>query len=179
MRVLRVVPCAVLAALLAGCAGEPLTPTEDAVGPAFAVGGTNRPFRADLSGIVHWQYDWADPDCPVLTVWDGPGTASHLGTVHHQGTHCAPVTKPTYENGQWEFTAANGDRLVFEYGGWPAAISASLPLPAQIVGGTGRFADATGTIYLVDLTLVGEWGDDGNPIEPWYAWWSFEGTISY
>ncbi|MDH3289443.1 MAG: hypothetical protein OEO20_03545 [Gemmatimonadota bacterium] len=177
MRVLRLVPCAMLAVLLVSCADEPLMPTGESLGPAFAVGGTDRPFKADLSGTAVWEYDWADPVCPVTTVSDGWGTMTHLGTVHHHSTHCAPVTKPTYENGHWEFTAANGDVLVLEYGGWPAGLP--LPLPLQVVGGTGRFTDASGTIYLVDIKLVGEWGDDGNPIEPWYAWWTLEGTISY
>lgn len=177
MRCLRVVPCAVLAALLVACGDEPLTPTQDALSPAFAVGGTDRPIKADLSATVTWEYDWADPDCPVTTVSDGWGTMSHLGKVHHHQTHCAAVTKPTYENGHWEITAANGDQLVLEYGGWPANLP--LPLPTQVVGGTGRFADASGTIYLVDFKIVGEWGDDGNPIEPWYVWFTLEGTISY
>jgi hypothetical protein len=179
MRMLAVVPMAALAVLLAGCTDDPVAPPEDVLTPAFAVGGTDRPFKADLSGTVHWQYDWTDPDCPVTTVSDGWGTITHLGEVHHHSTHCAPVTKPTYENGHWVFTAANGDQLIAEYGGWPASISASLPLPLQVVGGTGRFADASGTIYLVGLKLVGEWGDDGNPIEPWYATWKLEGAISY
>ena len=52
-------------------------------------------------------------------------------------------------------------------------------MPGQVVGGTGQFADASGTIYLVDIRIEGEWGDDGLPIEPWYAWWTLEGSISY
>jgi hypothetical protein len=179
MRALSLTPIAALAVLLVGCGAEPLNPDDALVSPAFAIGGTDRPFKADLSGTVVWEYDWADPDCPVTTVSDGWGTVTHLGTVHHRSTHCAPVTKPTYENGHCELTAANGDVLVLEYGGWPANVRASLPLPMQVAGGTGRFADASGTIYVVGLTLVGEWGDDGNPIEPWYAWWTLEGTISY
>ncbi len=34
---------------------------------------------------------------------------------------------------------------------------------ARRVGGSGRFADAYGTFYLIDFA---EWGDDGLPIEP-------------
>jgi len=179
MRVMRLVPCALLATVLAGCADQPLMPAEDSTNSAFAVGGTDRPFKAALSVEVHWQYDWADPVCPVLTMWAGSGTASHLGEVYVQGAHCAPITRPTYENGHWELTAANGDVLTLEYGGWPANLRASLPLPMQVANGTGRFADASGTIYVDDFKLVGEWGDDGNPIEPWYGWFSFEGAISY
>ncbi|MDH3459095.1 MAG: hypothetical protein OER90_19820 [Gemmatimonadota bacterium] len=177
MCVLRGVSLAALAALVAGCGTEPLTPTDELVSPAFAVGGTDRPITATLSATVHFEYDWADPVCPVTTVSDGSGTVTHLGLVHHHQTHCAPVTKPTYENGHWELTAANGDQLVLEYGDWPAGLP--LPLPTQVVGGTGRFAKASGTINIVSLRLEGEWGDDGNPIEPWYAWWTLEGTISY
>ncbi|MDH3459096.1 MAG: hypothetical protein OER90_19825 [Gemmatimonadota bacterium] len=179
MRVLRGVPFAALAALVAGCGTEPLNPADELVSPAFAVGGTDRPFKADLSGTAVWEYDWLDPDCPVTTVSDGWGTVSHLGQVHHHWTHCAPVTKPTYEDGHLVITAANGDQLICEYGGWPAAVGASLPLPIQVVGGTGRFADASGTIYLAAFKIEGEWGDDGLPIEPWYAWWTLEGMISY
>jgi hypothetical protein len=126
---------------------------------------------------VTWDYDWDDPVCPVTTVSVGSGTVSHLGQVHFRWTHCAPITTTTYENGHLALTAADGDQLVCEYGGWPSDLP--LPLPMQVVGGTGRFASATGTIYMVDVQITGEWGDDGNPIEPWYATWKLEGSISY
>jgi hypothetical protein len=171
------VPCAALAVLLVSCADAPLMPVDESLGPSFAVGGTDRPFSAFLPSTVTFEYDFSDPVCPITTKWAGTGNVTHLGRVFHTASHCAAATLPTYENGHWEIFAANGDQLVLEYGGWPADLP--LPLPLQVVGGTGRFADASGTVYLVDFAIEGEWGDDGNPIEPWYAWHKLEGTISY
>jgi hypothetical protein len=177
MRVLRLIPVAAFVALLVACGAEPLNPADAMPSPAFARAGTDRPFSAFLPSTVTWEYDWSDPVCPITTKWSGTGNATHLGTVFHTASHCAAVTLPTYESGHWEIIAPNGDKLVLEYGGWPANLP--VPLPLQVVGGTGRFADASGTVYLVDFAIEGEWGEDGNPIEPWYAWHRLEGTISY
>jgi hypothetical protein len=90
-------------------------------------------------------------------------------------THCPPVGHTGYTNGLVVFTAANGDQLVGEY----EDLDAEAPFVMEIVDGTGRFADASGTISLVNFVATGEWGDDGLPIQPWSWWGVVDGAISY
>lgn len=172
-------------------AGSPTAPSMDVPAPAVqvtdasepmnevvtsAAGGTDRPLKGRVSGTLIFEFDWTDPDCPVTTVTDAGGNMTHLGRVSSHWTHCAPVTKPLYTNGHVVFTAANGDQLVGEYTDESAS---ALPWTIHVVGGTGRFADASGTIYMVDFDASGEWGDDGLPIQPWSFWAILEGAISY
>jgi hypothetical protein len=181
MRVLKVVPMAALAALLAGCADEPLTPTEDALSPAFAVGGTDRPTKGEMSGELTFVWDLSNAECPLTTVYDAWGTMSHLGNVYVHGSHCPPAgTLPYYSNGHVVFTAASGDQLVGEYEDPdPTTPTFDVPAPIAIVGGTGRFEGASGTIYVAKLVLEGEWAAPGIPLEPWYITLGYQGAISY
>ena len=151
----------------------------DANGPTngvatSAVGGTNRPLKGRLSGTVIFEVDWSDLDCPVTTVTEAGGKMTHLGRVSSHWTHCAPVTQPVYTNGHVVFTAANGDQLVGEYSDELAP-----PWTIHVVGGTGRFADASGTISLVEFDASGEWDENGMPISPWSFWGVLKGAISY
>jgi hypothetical protein len=160
---------------------EPAVRAADGRGPTnevgtSAAGGTNRPLKGRLAGTLIFEFDWANPDCPVTTVTDAGGNMTHLGKVSSRWTHCAPVTQPLYTNGHVVFTAANGDQLEGEYTDESAS---ALPWTIHVVGGTGRFADASGTIDLVDFDASGEWGPDGLPIQPWSWWGVLEGAISY
>lgn len=175
MRYLRVVLYALLAVPLTGCGDEPLSPTEDLPRPEFAVGGTDRPISGEMSGELTFLFDWDDMECPVSTVTDAWGTMSHLGKVHSRWSHCPPVGHPGYTNGLVVFTAANGDQFVGEY----EDLDAEPPTVIEIVDGTGRFEDASGTIYLLEFVASGEWGDDGLPIGQWSWWGIVEGTFSY
>jgi len=97
-------------------------------------------------------------DCPDGTVWryvsEGSGRLLHLGRVGVVVTHCTRFTSPTtgaFGQGTMTFTAANGDVLVlnhwgtFELVGGPAGPMYSyIDLHWEVVGGTGRFAGATG-----------------------------------
>jgi hypothetical protein len=140
-------------------------------------GGTDRPIKADLSGTLTFEFDWEDPYCPVTTITETFGTMSHLGTVEAIWEHCPPVypDHEGYRNGHVVFTAANGDQLEGAYENVD-----DLPWPIEITGGTGRFDDASGTIYLADFDAIGEWDETtGLPIQPWDWWGILEGSISY
>jgi hypothetical protein len=86
--------------------------------------------------------------CPDLTVQiQGPGTATHLGRLTTDQSHCATPTSLAFTDGLFTLTAANGDQLRGSYSG------VFVPLDPPIfsiygqfafTGGTGRFADATG-----------------------------------
>ncbi len=180
MRCLRVALGALLVATLAGCGNEPLTPTEELI-PALAKGGTDRPCKGNMSGELTFEWDFSNEECPLTTVYDGWGNMTHLGKVHVHGSHCPPAgTVPYYTNGQMVITAANGDQIFFEYEDPdPSTPVFDIPAPIDIVGGTGRFADASGTLNHIELVLEGEWEAPGVPIEPWYFWNAYEGAISY
>ncbi len=161
--------------------------------PAIAApGGTDRPFKADLVGEV--TFEFGTEYCAVtfpgpLTHTQSQGYATHLGRVDSAADHCP--TDPTsggFILGEWTLVAANGDEVFFVYEN-PAGLN---PFPVVIDGGTGRFADATGTVSVAfgftpqflppDVCQPGT--DPTNPlcfdvVTPWPWWASIEGTISY
>jgi hypothetical protein len=157
---------------------------------AFAVasaaadtGGTDRPFTATMAGAA-----WAVPDSSCLTYPYSPGVrthseasgvASHLGLVSMTGSHC-PLLDGRSVGGQMTLVAANGDELYMTFEGVSDPVG--LPPPGTvitftsdnvIVGGTGRFANATGEVHetvLVTFTGLGT---------PWPFTRTSYGTLSY
>jgi hypothetical protein len=106
--------------------------------------GTDRPLKATISGTVSLTVATG-----VFTS-DASGESSHLGkyTVHLQG-QVGPTPQGTYAgSGSITWVAANGDELTGTFD-----LSTDRPPPAPhtttleiaIKGGTGRFADASGT----------------------------------
>ena len=80
------------------------------------------------------------------------------------------------------FTAANGDQVEADY----ATADGELPWDLDVVGGTGRFQRATGTLKLDRFEADGEWACEGAgdeevclPIEPWSWEASISGRLSY
>lgn len=148
-----------------------------ASGAAAARHGTDRPFGGSMTGELTWEFDWNDPECPVTTITEATGQLLHLGRATSYWTHCPPAVEgqTAYTNGHVTFTAANGDQLVGEY----EDADGYAPFVVDVVGGTGRFANATGVIELIWFEAVGEWGSDDLPIEPWFWAGEFAGSISY
>ena len=133
--------------------------------------GADRPLKGSLSGSVNFL---PTENCPIITtVADTSGTMSHLGKVESHWEHCPPIIEPFYTNGHAVFIAANGDELEAEYGG-----DFGSPFILDVVGGSGRFENATGTI-IADFVAEGEFGEDGIPINPWTVTMDLSGTISY
>ena len=153
---------------------------------AFAVsvvaadtGGADRPFTGKLTGAA-WVTP--DPSCPIglRTVSESSGTASHLGFVSMSSSHCTPATN-VITGGQWTFVAADGDEVYMTYSGTcvpfplpPVGETITCHTPAAIVGGTGRFTNATGVTH---VTGVVTWTGFGAPLLP--ATWTWDGSISY
>ena len=139
----------------------------------------SRPFNGNATGIAR---DDSGPGC--ISPWThqevtGTGTATHIG-LYHAVTHDCYLTTSTSggltNNGTGTLTAANGDEINVTYSGsytfnaWPPT-SANFVLNVTIIGGTGRFQNATGsfTAYAVeDLTQYPK---------PFTLSWT--GTISY
>jgi hypothetical protein len=139
-------------------------------------GGTDRPFTGKLAGSATFP---DDPSCPLgfRTVSQGSGTASHLGRVSMASDHCFALPN-LMTQGEFTLVAANGDELHMTYTG-----TCNPPIPPLggittcvadnvIVGGTGRFADATGEAEVTGLVT-----NTGAP--PFPITWTWDGTLSY
>ena len=158
------------AALLVGCS-QPITPTSprslSSTGAAVRSNDQDVPFKGRLEGAA--TITPGTP--PFLSVsLEGTGNATHLGRFTVEIPHVVNTTNRT-STGTYEFTAANGDTLTASFTGQAILTSPgvlSVVETATITGGTGRFADATGSFtvervfnQLTSLTTG-----------------SFEGTIS-
>jgi hypothetical protein len=127
-----------------------------ALGPSpLAAAPPSVPYQA--SGPEWVVHEAPHPDCGLgrLKVEvEGTGQASHLGQYTVVRRHCFNLATFTIEDGAFEQTAANGDRLWGTYTGYTAGVLQFGPdgspvviiieSPTTITGGTGRFANATG-----------------------------------
>ena len=90
-------------------------------------------------------------DCEVSVITSGEGQATYLGNFTWQSTHTLNVcTTPfTGSDGSLTLTAADGDQLFGTYTTTTQFISpllAAFDFTITVTGGTGRFANTTGTI---------------------------------
>ncbi len=117
-----------------------------ALSPATAqgkAGGTDRPLRgtetatAIINVVMH------------TGSVSGPFRYSHLGNgTFHADTTLTPLTPAsTHIDGTNTYTAANGDQVFTTISGTSTvrATGSEVTIVDTIVGGTGRFADASGT----------------------------------
>jgi hypothetical protein len=146
-------------ALFVGCS-QPITPTSptslssaslsiasseaNATGAGVLSNSQEVPFKGRLEGTA--TITPGTP--PFLSVSiEGTGNATHLGRFTVEIPHVVNTTNRT-STGTYEFTAANGDTLTAGFTG-QATLTApgvlSIVETATITGGTGRFADATGS----------------------------------
>jgi hypothetical protein len=162
-----------LCVFAAACGSEiPGTPTA----PAGAIGGTavsdakggsELPFQGRLEGAAT-----ITPLTPpfVSVSIEATGNATHLGRFTVENTHVVNTTERT-ATGTYKFTAANGDTLTADFTGQanPATPGVlAIVETATITGGTGRFADASGSFTVERLFSQVTGLTSG----------SFEGTIS-
>jgi hypothetical protein len=153
---------------------------------AAASHGTDRPFKASFEGAVRWEFPGSSASgCTlVTTITEALGQATHLGTVSLVSTHC-PAEADYVIDGRATFVAANGDELngVYDYD----PLSESNEIAFSFAGGTGRFANASGsavwTYYIVPVLIEG--CDDPEDFDcldlsaSWLWWSTLVGTVSY
>jgi hypothetical protein len=145
----------------AACGGQvldsPTSPTSATAAPAQtqAQSGTQLPFSGSFTGSSFSCF--RDGTCApgtLIITQHVTGEATHLGkfTAVAVSTGDFPPTGPPTATGTWDFISANGDRLsATSIGGEDQFIPPNIShvsATATIVGGTGRFADATGTFTL-------------------------------
>ena len=110
----------------------------------------------------------------------GEGVMSHLGRITLSATHCSSPDPEAgqYAKGSAVYKAEDGDEMyaVYEQLGAP-----NDPAIEVIVGGTGRFRDASGEVRVRVVPSV-ESGEGGVPASPgrfsatYTGWISFEAT---
>src|SRR5205823_14128678 len=88
----------------------------------------------------------------------GAGTATHLGRYNEVGTvQFLPTADPTVLqlDASSTYTAANGDQLYAVFTGHLNGVTGVITATVTYVGGTGRFANASGTATLSAQLLPG------------------------
>lgn len=103
-----------------------------------------RPFHAVDSGFVVINGDLS----PGTTITaSASGQATHLGafTLHDTSTVVAAEGAIRYIEGEAHLEAANGDLLCASFTGTVDLATFTATVTFEWTGGTGRFADATGT----------------------------------
>lgn len=101
----------------------------------------------------------------------GAGNATHLGSYHEQGTaQFTPTDDPTVleVDAVSTYTAANGDQLHAVISGSLDGLTGHITAEVTYTGGTGRFANASGTAIL-EAQLLPDGSVDAE----------VEGTIDY
>jgi len=135
--------------------------------PATAA-DADRPFRGVTAGVDAF----GPPSCPGAS-WQyhhlGVGQMTHLGRVTVEVSHCTwldPLGGPaTFGPGTITLTAADGDTLILaDWGTATLVITPDGPMSVvdlewEVIGGTGRFANATGSGGGAPISLLH--GDTG------------------
>ena len=145
-----------LTIMSAACSGDisnaPLAPTD---APLAQKGGrVSLPFRGSISQAdTVW---FVGPN--LIGVGTGEGTATHLGRYTMTVDAVAPLDAPGTATGNYHFTAANGDQLDATFVGTaapnPSGEDWTFTEILTIVGGTGRFASATGTLTMIKIVVI-------------------------
>jgi hypothetical protein len=142
-------------------------------GPVAA--GEQVPFKGSFEGVVTVTVTPGSPPIASANV-NATGVATHLGqfTLAIPHTVIFTPTFPRHSSGFYNFVAANGDTLSASFTGLVNPIPGGFATveSANITGGTGRFAGATGDFTVERIALIDPATLTGTTIG------SFNGTIS-
>ena len=112
-----------------------------------ATAGEFVPFKGVLEGTV----TRSDPPPPLEVVVTGAGIATQVGLFSVKIPH---TVTPPIGNGFYYFVAANGDTLTASFDGVSKAADPGflyIVERAKIIGGSGRFAGASGSFVVERL----------------------------
>ncbi|HEU0246783.1 MAG TPA: hypothetical protein VFR38_06810 [Gaiellaceae bacterium] len=120
--------------------------------PLGALAGSQVPLEgADAGGFGPGDHSCA-PGYDSLDI-DGTGNATHVGTYAYHADECFSGATLLFD-GSFTITAANGDTVVGTYSGVVPSIDFPVAVyeqGAEITGGTGRFAGASGEFHVSGL----------------------------
>jgi hypothetical protein len=127
------------------------------VGPAAADPGAEK--AQPLSVSLDFSGTDATFDCPPGFVSGGQvgtGHLSHLGKVEISGGQCSNFVTLEIADGFGTYVVANGDSIDIEYSGSAVLVPEGFDGSgtAAIVGGTGRFASASGAFDFTFTTFL-------------------------
>jgi hypothetical protein len=175
-------------AFFPGCGG--IEEPEDLGSPVSASQKGKNPFHWVGSAAVQLQLpmSFCPIDTPDGVVWGaivvGTGTLSgqHIAkNATFTSSECASPTSPYFSGGLMTITTKQGDSLNIEYHGtcgYDSATEMTCQEVDEIVGGTGRFADAKGSATGV-LKAFFTYDSSGNLIMPWSAYLEYTGKGSF
>lgn len=162
-------------------------------GPSYEVMFTvAEPFTADLVGQITFEFGTPahlarcgeEPPGP-LVLTDSSGTATNLGEVQTTWAQCAIGATGGFISQEGTMVTADGDQLLFTADN----AAGDNPYEVTVVGGTGKFATATGTAQVafavVPQFLPPEVCEPSatdpcfDVLTPWPWSGTFEGVIAY
>ena len=158
--------------VLAACKKEINSSSEPETAPAFAMAKMNKAVPIKGSYTTSAEILQGPPMLTQRII--GIGSSSHLGEGRFVAFSTVNLTTPPPFSlgGTAVFTASNGDEFYTSFTGTatPNGQGANLVLMTHtITGGTGRFADASGTLYGNTVAVPGH--TEGTV--------TYEGTIKY
>jgi hypothetical protein len=130
------------------------------------VSAVERPFALSGSGVATLILN--EQGIPIGAIPTGSGTATHLGqwTVTGKVNYTPDANGVLHSSGDATIVSSNGDKLQVQIEGILDPVAGMDQGVFHIVGGTGRFENATGEANFVvqinpvtggfDLTLVGK-----------------------
>lgn len=120
--------------------------------PLGALGGSRVPLKGEDAGAFGPGDHSCAPGYGSLDI-DGTGNATHVGKYAYHADECFSPTTLLFD-GSFTIIAANGDSIVGTYSGNVPSIDFPVAVyeqDAEITGGTGRFAAATGEFHVSGL----------------------------
>jgi hypothetical protein len=168
--------------LLIGCDGTSSVSPSSASPVPFSRAAGPRPWKESYQSTGTIAPGARCPAPLLLESDQGSGTATHIGKYTIVNSHCVDPITGALTGGTFVKTAANGDQIFGTYAGTATVIQAPAPIgifslsgTIEFTGGTGRFAEATGTTSMTG-TLQGDFSRSPVPTQ---VTLTMVGTISY
>lgn len=115
--------------------------------PLAALAGAQVPFKGADAGT--WGEGTRDCGALFPVFVETSGQATHVGDYAYSSTECVDFGDSTYK-GDFVIAAANGDTIEGTYAGTFQIVGSNIEYEQEnaVTGGTGRFADATGSFHV-------------------------------
>ena len=168
-----VLVAALAGSLLMGCSSDSATTTTS---PSAVV--TGHPFSATAAGEATDTTDTNKicPSAAAFTVITLTGQTADGEKITMTTQHCRVPGTGKATNGSGTITMANGDQILVTYETDWVLDSATSKVngtgPFKVVGGTGEFENATGTLAHTCVTSI-------SGAQPWPVEFAIDGTLTY